>query len=58
MQNTFLVLDEAPASLKDDSDFAALVPGFEKNGDQIQKVLDKLQNYLQQAALFLRQSIW
>lgn len=41
MQNTFLVLDGTPASLKDDPAFATLVPGFEKNGDQIQKIADK-----------------
>jgi CubicO group peptidase (beta-lactamase class C family) len=41
MQNTFLVLDETPASLKDAPAFASLVPGFEKNGDQIQKIADK-----------------
>ncbi len=41
MQNTFLVLDGTPASLKDDPAFVTLVPGFEKNGDQIQKIADK-----------------
>lgn len=41
MQDTFLVLDGTPASLKNDPAFAALVPGFEKNGGQIQKISDK-----------------
>ncbi|MBL3284516.1 putative penicillin-binding protein [Rickettsiales endosymbiont of Paramecium tredecaurelia] len=41
MQNTFLVLDGTPASLQNDPAFVTLVPGFEKNGDQIQKIADK-----------------
>ncbi len=41
MQDTFLMLDGTPASLKNDPAFATLVPGFEKNGDQIQKIADK-----------------
>lgn len=41
MQNTFLVLDGIPASLQNNPAFRALVPGFEKNGDQIQKIADK-----------------
>lgn len=41
MQNTFLVVDGTPASLQNDPAFITLVPGFEKNGDQIQKISDK-----------------
>lgn len=41
MQDTFLVLDGTPASLQNDPAFTTLVPGFEKNGDQIQKIADK-----------------
>jgi len=41
MQNTFLVLDGTPASLQNKPAFRALVPGFEKNGDQIQKIAGK-----------------
>lgn len=41
MQDTFLVLDGTPASLKDDPVFANLAPGFEKNRDQIKKISDK-----------------
>jgi D-alanyl-D-alanine carboxypeptidase len=41
MKDTFLVLGGTPASLKNDPAFATLVLGFEKNGDQIKKILDK-----------------
>jgi CubicO group peptidase (beta-lactamase class C family) len=41
MQDTFLVLDGTPASLKNDPAFVTLVSGFEKNGGQIQKISDK-----------------
>ena len=40
-KNTFLVLDGTPTSLKDDPIFANLIPGFDKNGDQIQKITHK-----------------
>ena len=40
MQNTFLVLDGTPASLQNDPAFRALVPGFQKNGEQISKISD------------------
>lgn len=41
MQDTFLVMDGTPASLQNDLAFATLVLGFEKNGDQIQKISNK-----------------
>lgn len=41
MQNTFLVVSGTPASLKDDLAFAALIPGFERDGLNMTKVIDK-----------------
>ncbi|OJU72815.1 MAG: hypothetical protein BGO07_01195 [Alphaproteobacteria bacterium 40-19] len=41
MHDTFLVVSGIPVSLKDKPDFAALRPGFKKDGLKITKVIDK-----------------
>ena len=41
MRYTFLVMDGTPESLENNRAFTTLVSGFEKNGDQIQKISNK-----------------